>query len=146
MMIQKYVCNFLQTPPLEIFSLKPQFEMKIKYHKIRYSDPNQNLTLSDWDIISGKEEVKNEGGGKYEALIIEMSLNSSTYATMALREVTRMDTGKTYQTALTDKHQEEANSEKIVAGIKRGISDNDVPEILDQCKLPKIEEETISKV
>ena len=36
-----------------------------------------------------------------------MSLRSSMYATMAIREFTRMDTGKTYQTKLTNQHQKD---------------------------------------
>ena len=117
----------------------------LQYHTIRYSDTNQNLTLSDLDVINEKEELQTEKEGKYEALIIKMSLcssmQSSMYATMAIREVTRMDTGKTYQTLLTDQHHEAINSEKGDSRNKRNIHNVDDSEIVTQRKLAKIEEE-----
>lgn len=39
-------------------------------------------------------------GGKLKALRLDFSLPSASYATMAVREVTKMDTSANYQTQL----------------------------------------------
>ena len=59
------------------------------------------------DVLKQKEPIESAKDGNYTALVFEMSLRSSMYATMAIREFTRMDTGKTYQTKLTNQHQKE---------------------------------------
>ena len=65
------------------------------------------MQLSDLDVLKQKEPIESAKDGNYTALVFEMSLRSSMYATMAIREFTRMDTGKTYQTKLTNQHQKE---------------------------------------
>ena len=57
-----------------------------------------------------------------------MSLRSSMYATMAIREFTRMDTGKTYQTKLTNQHQKEEcdKTDKNVDGSKEKTSEDTI--------------------
>ena len=99
------------------------------------------LQLSDFDVIKGKEAIKDQEDGNYEALIIEMSLRSSMYATMAIREVTRMDTGKPYQSLLTERHQETSKAfETGQSGTKRDISNVDSPHMENQSKLVKVVE------
>ena len=58
---------------------------------------------------------------------MQMNLRSSTYATMAIRELTRMDTGKTYQSKLTEEvHDANKNGEdKSTHGTKRSMDDVD---------------------
>ena len=58
-------------------------------------------------MLKQKQPIESAKDGNYTALVFEMSLRSSMYATMAIREFTRMDTGKTYQTKLTNQHQKE---------------------------------------
>ncbi|XP_014204087.1 pseudouridylate synthase 7 homolog [Copidosoma floridanum] len=59
---------------------------------IRYKDQRADLILSDMDELRDMEPIKDEPEGQFKALIVEMSLKSSTYATMALREVLKCDT------------------------------------------------------
>lgn len=47
--------------------------------------------------------------GKFKALIIEMCLKSSSYATMALREVLKKDTSVETQAALSASHEDVSN-------------------------------------
>ena len=91
------------------------------------------------DILKKKSEIQSDADGTYDALVLEMSLRSSMYATMAIREFTRMDTGKSYQSKLTDEHQEQdKNSEDKNSGTKRSIDDIDNHESHDLSKLPKM--------
>ena len=73
-----------------------------------------------------KNEIK-QVDGTYQALVMQMNLRSSTYATMAIRELTRMDTGKTYQSKLTEEvHNVNKNGvDNAVHGTKRSIEDID---------------------
>ena len=98
------------------------------------------LQLSDLEVLKQKDAIKNEVTGSYEALIIEMSLRSSMYATMAIREVTRMDTGKTYQSLLTDQHKKIVGpSETFASSAKRDIDNVNGPALENQSKQAKIE-------
>ena len=60
-------------------------------------------------------QPKEENGHLHHGLILSMSLKSSMYATMALREITRTD--KASQTSLSQKHQykKEVETENGVA-------------------------------
>merc|ERR1712150_138970 len=108
----------------------------LKYHMIQYSDPNQNLTLSDLDVLKQKKEIQSTEDGSYHALVLEMSLRSSMYATMAIREFTRMDTGKTYQSKLTTQHQKEEN----VDGTTQSICKETDPSSETEAKVLKMED------
>ncbi|ORX79103.1 tRNA pseudouridine synthase D [Anaeromyces robustus] len=64
----------------------------VEWSVIGYNDEDADLAISDLDIINGKQAPTNIPNGKFKALQISFSLPSSSYATMALREVTKMDT------------------------------------------------------
>ncbi|CAF0783295.1 unnamed protein product [Brachionus calyciflorus] len=61
------------------------------YEILRYSDKNQILTKSDWDMINPNSESITEQLTKDEstlkAICLEYNLPTSSYATMALREI-----------------------------------------------------------
>uniref|UniRef100_A0A915JK45 TRUD domain-containing protein n=1 Tax=Romanomermis culicivorax TaxID=13658 RepID=A0A915JK45_ROMCU len=81
------------------------------YEILRYDDFNQILTSTDLDILNGKTlSLKNSDSCKYKGLKIEFNLPSSSYATMALRELTKCDFSKQNQTNLTKKLAENENS------------------------------------
>ena len=118
--------------------------LDLTWRLIQYDDPDKDLQISDADVLFGKEEIKSdskvkvstfylrsgnpmiarfllqpkeENGHLHHGLILSMSLKSSMYATMALREITRTDTGKASQTSLSQKHQykKEVETENGVA-------------------------------
>ncbi|KAL9969761.1 hypothetical protein ACROYT_G022017 [Oculina patagonica] len=67
---------------------------------LRYNDVKQPLALTDKDRLNGTQEPQSVADGKYWALQMELTLPTSTYATMALREVLRCDTSSAYQSTL----------------------------------------------
>ena len=77
--------------------VKPK-ELSYKLVAYSSSESAKDLTKSDWDVMQerlkqvGEEEAKTDVEGESEsgelrALVIEYSLPSSAYATMALREL-----------------------------------------------------------
>ena len=93
------------------------------------------------DVVRQKNELK-QVDGTYQALVMQMNLRSSTYATMAIRELTRMDTGKTYQSKLTEEvHDANKNGDdKSTHGTKRSIEDVDRSRNEYQLKYQRTEE------
>ena len=67
---------------------------------LRYNNVKQPLALTDKDWLSNVQEPQSVPDGKYWALQMEFTLPTSTYATMALREVLRCDTSSAYQSTL----------------------------------------------
>ncbi|KAL5013397.1 hypothetical protein ScPMuIL_007667 [Solemya velum] len=66
-----------------------------------YDDYTQPLVLSDLDKIKGVTLPENNSNeGKYKAIKLEMSLPTSSYATMALREMLKTDTSSAHQSTL----------------------------------------------
>ncbi|XP_037299265.1 pseudouridylate synthase 7 homolog [Manduca sexta] len=65
---------------------------ELSWRRARYSDPRADLLLSDIDHIRGCTTTAELEDGKYKALIITLTLPPSCYATMALRELLKMDT------------------------------------------------------
>uniref|UniRef100_A0A671PYI3 Pseudouridylate synthase 7 homolog n=1 Tax=Sinocyclocheilus anshuiensis TaxID=1608454 RepID=A0A671PYI3_9TELE len=70
----------------------------VSWELIQYDDPRVPLVHTDVEKLENAPCVCAEG--KYRALKMEFSLPSSTYATMAVREVLKMDTSIKNQTRL----------------------------------------------
>ncbi|KAK3103872.1 hypothetical protein FSP39_022552 [Pinctada imbricata] len=79
----------------------------VEWRMGKYSDVTKDLTSSDLDIIHDKKPPVSEPDGTMTALMIEMTLTSSCYATMALREVTKTDTSSAHQSTLNKGNQAE---------------------------------------
>ncbi|KAI9337144.1 pseudouridine synthase [Zopfochytrium polystomum] len=73
----------------------------VAWRTIRYNDTNLPLTLTDLDRINGVPQPVSVPDGKFLGLVCEFSLTSSSYATMALREVLHVDTSAGFQTVLS---------------------------------------------
>lgn len=72
----------------------------VTWKLFRYDDVSIPIALSDWDKINNEPEPQSVEGGANLALRVELTLPSSCYATMALRELLKIDTSSSYQTSL----------------------------------------------
>ncbi|XP_068595603.1 pseudouridylate synthase 7 homolog [Brachionichthys hirsutus] len=72
----------------------------VSWEVIRYDDPRISLVHSDFEKLENKPAPVFNKEGKYRALRMEFSLPPSTYATMAIREVLKLDTSIKKQTEL----------------------------------------------
>ncbi|XP_001663070.2 pseudouridylate synthase 7 homolog [Aedes aegypti] len=77
--------------------IKPE---NLKWELTTYTDPMETLIQSDLEKLKGekKREAKKDGSNK--ALILDFQLPSSAYATMALREILKVDTSALHQRTL----------------------------------------------
>ncbi|KAM4619370.1 LOW QUALITY PROTEIN: pseudouridylate synthase 7 homolog [Polymixia lowei] len=72
----------------------------VSWEVIQYDDPRISLVHTDVEKLEDKPGPVFNTEGKYQALRMEFSLPPSTYATMAIREVLKMDTSIKNQTQL----------------------------------------------
>lgn len=72
----------------------------VHWELIHYDDPRVSLVHTDTEKLENKPAPVYQTEGKYRALKMEFSLPPSTYATMAIREVLKMDTSIKNQTQL----------------------------------------------
>ncbi|KAM9375465.1 pseudouridylate synthase 7 homolog isoform 1-T3 [Pholidichthys leucotaenia] len=77
--------------------LKPS---DVSWDVIHYDDPRISLVHTDFEKLENKPAPVFNKEGKYRALRMEFSLPPSTYATMAIREVLKLDTSIKKQTEL----------------------------------------------
>uniref|UniRef100_A0A3Q1IZN8 Pseudouridylate synthase 7 homolog n=1 Tax=Anabas testudineus TaxID=64144 RepID=A0A3Q1IZN8_ANATE len=70
----------------------------VSWEVIQYDDPRISLVHSDFEKLESKPAPVFNKEGKYRALRMEFSLPPSTYATMAIREVLKLDTSIKKQT------------------------------------------------
>lgn len=83
-----------------------QKPLNLSWKMKHYNAKDEDLVASDIDELRGVQSSECASDGKYKALIIEMTLPSSTYATMALREVLKSDTSAESQAAQSAIHEE----------------------------------------
>lgn len=67
----------------------------------RYNSPTCTLIASDIEELKGVKPDPEESDGGQKALVLDFSLPSSAYATMALREVLKTDTSVANQQKIT---------------------------------------------
>jgi len=109
----------------------------VEYQLTRYTYPNDHLLNKSLSGSQLKDHVIASNQGPYLALVIAMSLQSSEYATMAVREITRMDTGVTHQSMLTKQHIEKCSSN--ASGTKRCADEIESDKLENEYKLLKTE-------
>lgn len=92
----------------------------LEWKHLRYDDPDVPLAQSDEDKILNNEPVQTIENGKFAALQISLTLGSSTYATMALRELTKEDTSAHNQSMLTAKADDQQHKAAAAADEQDG--------------------------
>ncbi|WVQ75081.1 hypothetical protein IAR50_004690 [Cryptococcus sp. DSM 104548] len=90
--------------------------LALTWSHIQYTDPDVPLVQSDEDaILNLNVPATHDPTGKFRAVKVDLSLGSSTYATMVLREITREETSSWFQRGRTMKgeDQEFKGSKKV---------------------------------
>ncbi|KAF9317316.1 multisubstrate pseudouridine synthase 7 [Podila horticola] len=81
----------------------------VEWEILKYDEVDIPLTLTDLDLLNGAAKPVVVENGKYLALVLNLTLKSSQYATMAIREVCKQDTSAAFQSTL-NAGEEESNS------------------------------------
>ena len=74
----------------------------LEWKMFRYNDPTIPLVLTDLGRLRGDAEPESVVDGKYKAVRIELGLPSSSYATMAVREILKTDTSPSFHSSLNE--------------------------------------------
>lgn len=74
----------------------------VTHEVLHYDDPDFELAQTDEDRLKGRKLPLPPVEGRYTALKVAFTLSSSTYATMALREILKTDTAASSQKVLTE--------------------------------------------
>ncbi|KAK5669870.1 multisubstrate pseudouridine synthase 7, variant 2 [Batrachochytrium dendrobatidis] len=77
----------------------------VNWHILKYNDANVPLVQTDLDIVNQTPKPQSVPDGKYTSLVVEFTLGSSQYATMALREVMKSETNSGFHTRLSSEKQ-----------------------------------------
>jgi len=103
----------------KLFSLpggyRPLIRKPLDYEYViyHYSNLNSPIGLTDMDLIEGKKEPEQDPNAPYTAVVIKMTLDSSTYATMLIRELTKNPTSQIYQRELQKKYDKEQGEQGL---------------------------------
>lgn len=74
---------------------------------MRYTDPDVALAQADEDKLLGFDPPAIVPDGKFLALQVKLTLSTASYATMALREITKTETSSAFQTTLTQASEDQ---------------------------------------
>ncbi|BEI86130.1 hypothetical protein CcaverHIS002_0604170 [Cutaneotrichosporon cavernicola] len=86
----------------------------VSWEHVRYTDPDIPLAQADEDRLLGfNVPALDDAEGKFNALKISWSLGTSSYATMALREITRQETSSWHQIGLTAEGEDQAHKGSV---------------------------------
>ncbi|KAE8751515.1 hypothetical protein FOCC_FOCC001762 [Frankliniella occidentalis] len=99
---------------------------KLKWEIVHYNDPEKDLILSDFEELKGKVISKDEPkDAKYKAIIMSMCLEPSTYATMAIREITKTDTSASTQASISAASVPMEDSKPSEVAVVKASDNND---------------------
>lgn len=98
---------------------------EVNWYFMKYNHESDVLIRSDLEELRGIPEPKSIDDGQLNALVLEFNLPTSSYATMALREITKSDTSPSHQI-----HLQMASNKRM----QDNADENAVP-----IKLPKLD-------
>lgn len=93
---------------------------ELSWSVLRYTDPDVALAQADEDKLLGFDPPAVVEDGKFMALQISITLGTASYATMALREITKTETSSHFQTNLTN-----AAEDQKYRGLEPGVTGNE---------------------
>ncbi|KAG9317426.1 tRNA pseudouridine synthase D [Chiua virens] len=84
-----------------------QLPKNMTWSALRYTDPDVALAQADEDKLLCFDPPSIVENGRFMALQINLTLGTAAYATMALRELTKMETSSHFQTELTQASEDQ---------------------------------------
>lgn len=81
---------------------------QLTWQLVRHLEETDNLIQSDYELLKGEAAPVFVDDGPLCALLVDFRLPSSTYATMVLREILKVDTSPANQTKLNKVAGDEA--------------------------------------
>nr|XP_049703192.1 pseudouridylate synthase 7 homolog [Helicoverpa armigera] len=90
----------------------------VTWRCVRYSQPSADLLLSDLEMMRQETLSGIIEDGKYKALLLTLTLPASCYATMALRELLKVDTSSDSQASQNNYHKTPSSTETSDSGDK----------------------------
>lgn len=118
---------------------------QLSWQLVRHNDETDNLIQSDYELLKGEPNPVFTDDGPLTALLVDFRLPSSTYATMVLREILKLDTSPANQARLNKLASDEAtalatDAAALVEGTeKRKLNEDD--DSVDGVKRPKVDDE-----
>lgn len=90
--------------------IKPE---NLEWKMVGYNYPSDTLILSDYEKLKQAPEPESVEDALFQALLLDFRLPSSSYATMALREILKVDTSAMFQRTL-DEEDDMAKLKELV--------------------------------
>ncbi|ESK96111.1 pseudouridine synthase [Moniliophthora roreri MCA 2997] len=101
---------------------------EMSWSVLRYTDPDVPLAQADEDKLLGFDPPAVVENGKFMALQINLQLGTASYATMALREITKAETSSHYQTNLTAAAEDQKYRGVATAGVDEENEEREIDE------------------
>lgn len=112
--------------------IKPE---NLDWKLVPYENPNGALILSDLEKLNNVPEPTQPENAPHKALLLDFRLPSSAYATMALREILKVDTSALYQRSL--EQQETKSEESAPTEEAEALKEEDEPVVSDGDEKPE---------
>lgn len=93
--------------------IKPE---NLDWKVVGYKFPSDTLILSDYEKLKKAPEPVSVEDAPYQALLLDFRLPSSSYATMALREILKVDTSAMFQRTLEEEDDMAKLNELVTTG------------------------------